>query len=105
MILSETLNEKRLERDRQRVEPLGPTPFNMVIFVQEAWRSRRGFHSDRAFALAAFSWDREDASDISTGPPMTPTPATCSQTLGLRGLETEPNAGQESQPSYRRRSG
>jgi hypothetical protein len=54
--------------------PQSGSPFNMVIFVQEAWRSRRGYRSDRAFAPAAFSWDREDASDISAGPPMTPAP-------------------------------
>src|SRR4051812_44399310 len=88
-----------------RTYPQKPSPFNMVIFAQEAWRSQHVAHSDTEPAQVAFSWDREDASDISTGPLMTPTHATRSQTPGVRGRETVPNAGLESQSSSRRRSG
>src|SRR5262252_6274783 len=84
---------------------LDPSPFNMVIFVQEAWQSRYGVRSDRACALAAFSWDREDASDISPGLPRMPTHAMRLRTPALRGRETAPSAGPESQSSSRHRSG
>src|SRR5262244_1526897 len=42
------------------MQPLSGSPFNMVIFAQEAWRSQYDAHSDTEPAQVAFSWDRED---------------------------------------------
>jgi uncharacterized protein (DUF1330 family) len=57
-------------------QALMASPFNMVIFAQGAWRSRRACRSDTRCAQVASSWDHEDVSDTSTGAPMTPTHAT-----------------------------
>src|SRR2546421_8433598 len=86
-------------------ETFKPSPFNMIIFAQEAWRSRRAFRSDTRCAQGAFSWDREDASDIATGSPMTPTHPTHWRIPCQRVLERAPNAARESQSSCRRRYG
>src|SRR5262245_35557244 len=57
-------------------DTLSPSPFNMVIFVPEAWRSRRACRSDTRCAQGASSWDRAGASDLVTEAPMTPPHAT-----------------------------
>jgi Transposase DDE domain len=90
----------RSEHGHQQV-----SPFNMVIFAQGAWRSRRAFRSDTRCAQAASSWDREDTSDISIGSLMTPTHATRWRMPGQRVLDIAPNAARESQSSCRRRYG
>ena len=86
-------------------QPLRGSPFNMVIFAQEAWLSRRGARADMAYVPAAFSWGRVDASGIATDRPMTPTHSTRSQTPGRRGRDTVPRAGREAPSSSRQRSG
>src|SRR5262249_30883005 len=91
--------------DREGFDEVKGNHFNMVIFAQEAWRSRYAFRSDTRYAQEAFSWDREAASDIATGSPMTPILATHWRMPCQRVLEIAPNAARESQSSCRRRSG
>ena len=80
-------------------QPLKVRAFNMVILGLKVWPSRRDVRSDMACDLVAFSWDREDASDISPSLLRCSTPAMRWQTPGRRGHETMPSAGPEWQSS------
>src|SRR5262249_45967635 len=83
---------------KARTEGMGlnASPFNMVIFGQSVWPSRRACRSDTEFAEVASSWDHEDASDISTSSPLRPTHAMRLRTPGQKAPESMPSTVRES---------